>query len=422
MTYWFTDPVLRALVPLASASAIRGLSTPFAVPRIFMGANALSEAPGLGAGVFDVIAASCERKRAFVVTDQHATRYATRVSAVLERSQFATQTWDRAEPEAPLENVLECAESMKEFEPDVIVAVGGGSVIDGAKAAWILYERPDITDLASVSPLVTLGLRKKALLVAVPTTSGTGSDCTAVSVVTDTQANRKIPIVSNELLPDFSVLVPAFAASMPPELTAGSGLDALTHAVDCVMSPMTNDFTDALALRAIRMTFEYLPRAYQDGTDREARFRMHIAASMAGIAFGNGGVALTHSMGHALGKTFAIHHGTAVSVFIPFTLQFYSPVSDKYLDICQVLQLREESNEASLAGLIGRVRSLLRELGVPTDLKGFGISEEEFEKNLDKLALHSFEDPSVFQSPRPITLEQCEQLFRCAYEGKDVGF
>ncbi len=422
MTYWFTEPALKSLVPLAGASAVRGLSTPFTVPKLFMGANALSEAPGLGAGVFDMIAASCQQKRAFIVTDKHAARYANRVSEVAKKSGFTTETWDRAEPEAPLENVTGCAEAMKGFEPDVIVAVGGGSVIDGAKAAWVLYERPDITDLATVSPLFPLGLRKKAILVAIPTTSGTGSDCTAVAVVTDTSAKRKIPIVSPELMPDFSVLVPAFAAGMPPELTAGTGLDALTHAVDCVMSPMTNDFTDAMALRAIKMILRYLPRAYRDGTDHEARLRMHIAASMAGIAFGNGGVALTHAMGHALGKTFGIHHGVAVGVFIPYALQFYSPITDKYLDICEALKIEGASSEASLAALVERVRSFLRELGIATDLKGLGITREDFEKSFDTVVLHSFEDPSMFQSPRPATLEQCEVLFRYAYDGKDVDF
>jgi len=422
MTYWFTDPTLKSLVPLAGASAIRGLATSFAVPRIFMGANALSEAQGVGAGVFDAVAASCERKRAFIVTDAHAARYANRVTEVLKRTGFATETWDKAEPEAPLENVGECAEVMKAFEPDAIVAVGGGSVIDGAKAAWVLYERPDITDLATVSPLSSLRLRKKAILVAIPTTSGTGSDCTAVSVVTDTAARRKIPVVSPELLPDFSVIVPAFATGMPPGLTAGTGLDALAHAMDCVMAPVTNDFTDALALRAIRMVFRYLPRAYRDGGDHEARFRMHIAASMAGVAFGNGGVGVTHGMGHALGKTFGIHHGIAVGVFIHFALQFYSPVTDKYLDICEALEIDEASAEANLASLVGRARSFMRELDVATDLKGLGIAREDFEKNVSTLALHSFEDPSMFQSPRPVTLEQCETLFRYAYEGKDVDF
>ena len=422
MTYWFTQPELKALVPLAGASAIRGLSTPFGTPMIFMGANALSEAGGLGATVVDSLAAMCVKKQAFIVSDEYVGRYATRVASVLEGHQFTTRIWGRAEPEAPLENVRECAEAMKQFEPDAIVAVGGGSVIDTAKAAWVLYERPDITDLAMVSPILPLGLRQKAVLVAVPTTSGTGSDCTPIAVVTDTQAKRKIPIVSAELMPDFAVLVPAFVTGMPPKLTAGTGLDALTHAVDCVMSPMTNDFTDALALRAIQMVFKYLPRAYRDGTDLEARTRMHMAASMAGIAFGNGGVGLTHSLGHSLGKTFAVHHGVAVGIFIPYALQFYSPITDKYLDICTALEVKEKSTGKSLAGLIEKVRTLLAELDVPLSLEGLGISKEDFEKNIEKLTLYGSEDPSVFQSPRPVTMEQCQRLFRYAYEGKDVDF
>ena len=422
MSYWFTEPTLKALVPLACASAIRGLSTPFSVPKIFMGSNALNEAPGLGAGVFDTLANMCANKQAFIVTDEHARRYATRVSEILQRTQFKTQVWDKAQPEAPLENVRECAESIKQFEPDAIVAVGGGSVIDEAKAAWILYERPDITDLEMVSPLAPLGLRKKAVLVAIPTTSGTGSDCTAVSVVTDTEAKRKIPIVSPELLPDFSVLVPAFVTGMPPQLTAGTGLDALAHSIDNVMSPMNNDFTGALALRAIQMIFKYLPRAYRDGTDHEARFRMHMAASMAGIAFGNGGVGLTHSMGHSLGKLFSVHHGVAVGIFITYSLQYYSPITNAYLEICDALDIRDKSKDKRLAGLIQKVRTLFKELDVPLDLKGLGISKEEFEKNIDKLTLYSVEDPSTFQSPRPVTLEQCQRFFRYAYEGKDIDF
>ncbi len=422
MTYWFTEPTLKALIPLACATAIKGLSSTFSVPKMFMGANALGEAAGVGAGVFDTLGMMCSKKQAFIVTDENAARYAARASAVLQRSGFTTQTWDKAQPEAPMESVRECAESMKQFEPDAIVAVGGGSVMDSAKAAWILYERPDVTDLAMVSPLAPLGLRKKAVLVAIPTTSGTGSDCTAVAVVTDTEAMRKVPVVGAELLPDFAVLFPAFVTGMPPKLTAGTGLDALAHSMDCVATPVTNDFTDAMALRAIQMVFKYLPRAYHDGTDHEARFRMHMAASMAGIAFGNGGVALTHSMGHSLGKLFGVHHGIAVGILIPCAFQYYAPVTDKYLDICNALNIREESKEKNLAALLKKVRALFEELDVPLDLKGLGISKEDFEKNLDKLVFYSFEDPSAFQSPRPVTMEQCEKLFRYAYEGKDVDF
>jgi alcohol dehydrogenase class IV len=422
MTYWFTDPALKSLVPLAGASAVKGLSSTFMVPRIIMGANALSEAGGLGAGIGDMLAMTCAKKRAFMVTDKVAARYAERAAGLMQSKGFVTQTWDNAEPEAPLETVVDCGNVMKAFEPDVIIAVGGGSVIDTAKAAWILYERPDIPDLAQVSPLMPLGLRKKALLVAMPTTSGTGSDCTAVSVVTDTKAKRKVPIVSAELLPDFSVLVPAFVLGMPPKLTAGTGLDALAHAMDNVMSPTTNDFCDAMALRAIQLVFRFLPRAYHEGIDHEARYRMHQAASMAGIAFGNGGVGMTHSLGHSLGKLFGVHHGIAVGLFIPYALQFYAPVTDKYMDMCQAVGVRNRGKEAALASMVKKVRGLMTELDVPTTLQGLGISRTDLKKNMEKLTLYAFEDPSAFQSPRPATMAQCEQMFLYAYDGKDVDF
>lgn len=422
MTYWFTDPSLKALVPLASASAVKGLSSTFMVPRIIMGANALSEASGIGAGIGDMLAMTCAKKRAFMVTDKVAARYAEIAAGLMQSKGFTTQTWNGAEPEAPLETVLNCGNVMKAFEPDVIIAVGGGSVIDTAKAAWIVYERPDIRDLALISPLMPLGLRKKAVLVAIPTTSGTGSDCTAVSVVTDTKAKRKVPIVNAELLPDFSVLVPAFVLGMPPELTAGTGLDALAHAMDNVMSPTTNDFCDAMALRAIQMIFKYLPRAYHEGVDHEARYRMHQAASMAGIAFGNGGVAMTHSLGHSLGKLFSVHHGVAVGVFIPYAMQFYATVTDKYMDMCPFMGIRSRSKEAALAGMVKKVKGLMNELDIPTTIEGLGISSADLKKNMEKLTLYAFEDPSAFQSPRPATMAQCEKLFLYAYAGKDIDF
>jgi alcohol dehydrogenase class IV len=420
--YWFTDPALKNLLPLAGASAFKGLSTTFRTPMLIMGANTLPEGPALGASVIDIMAVRCPKKRAFIVTDEYTVNYANRVARVLEGKGFTTQTWDKAKPEPPIETVKECAAVMTQFEPDVIIAVGGGSVMDGAKAAWILYERPDITDLRLVSPLAPLGLRRKAFLVAFPTTSGTGSECTSVAVVTDTQAKRKVPIASGELLPDIAVLIPDFVTGMPPKLTAGTGLDALAHAVDNVTSVGTNDICDALALRATEMIFKYLPRAYRNGRDREARFRMHVAASMAGIAFGQGGIGLTHALGHTLGKLFGIHHGISVGILIPYCFQFYAPVTDKYLDVCKALDIRAKSKERSLSLLVQKFKAFFKELDVPVDLKGLGITPEALEANMKELVLYSIEDPSAFSSPRPITAEQCEKLFRYAYEGKDIDF
>ncbi len=416
MGYWFTEPHLKVVFPLVLSTSIRGLSTMFYTPKLIMGPMAL------GPSTVDQFGAKCSKKRAFVVTDEFAERFAAKVVRSIESGGFTTQTWSEALPEAPMENVKECGEAMSQFEPDLIVAVGGGSVIDGAKAAWIHYERPDIGDLGSINPLSQLGLRKKAILAAVPTTSGTGSECTSASVLHDTEAHRKVPIANRDLMPDFAVLIPEFTMTMPPKLTAGTGLDALSHAMDAVATPAANELTDAMSLAAIKMIFQYLPRAYHYGRDREARHRMLIAASIAGIAFGQSGAALTHSFGHALGSLFDIHHGLAVGIFIPYVFQFYHKVSDKYQVICQALEVGGKSREESLAGLVKKVRALFEELNVPLSLKHLGIPADEFDRNMEKLVLYAFEDIDTFFSPRPITTAQCEDIFRYAYEGKDVDF
>ena len=422
MEYWFTNPMLKALLPLASSTSIKGLSTSFMTTTLFIGPNIFPPGISLGPNPVNQIGAKCPKKRAFIVTDESAEKYADRVARSFENGGFATQIWNGALPEAPLENVKEAAEVMKAFEPDLIIAIGGGSVMDGAKAAWILYERPDITDLAVLSPLVPLMLRNKAILAAIPTTSGTGSECTSVAVVHDSEAHRKIPLANPELLPDYALLVPEFTESMPPKLTVGTGLDVLAHAMDCVPTSSSNEITDALALASIEMVFKWLPRAYVNGRDREARYRMALAASTAGIAFGQGAVALTHSFGHSLGSLFDIHHGLAVGLFIPYVLKFYQPVTDKWLAICKTLDVKAESREASMANLLKKTRDFFIKLDVPLNIRDLGISEDQFEENLEKLILYTVEDISSFMSPRPMTEDQCEKIFRYAYEGKDIDF
>jgi len=422
MGYWFTDPMLKALLPLAGSTSIKGLSSSFTSPTIIFGPNIFPEGDALGGSPVQAIGARCPGKRAFFVTDEHAEKYALRVSKVFETNGFSTTIWNKALPEAPLNNIKLSAEAMNAFEPDLIVAVGGGSVIDGAKAAWILYERPDITDLSALSPLVPLMLRSKAILAAVPTTSGTGSECTAVSVVHDSDAHRKIPLASGELMPDYALLLPEFTESMPPKLTVGTGLDVLAHAMDCVPTSASNEITDALALAAIEMVFKWLPRAYANGRDREARYRMSIAASIAGLAFGQGGIALTHSFGHSLGSLFNIHHGLAVGLFIPYALQFYMPVTDKWLSICKALEIKADKKEESMANLQKKIQDLFASLNAPLAIRDMGISKEDFEGKLDKLVVFTVEDISSFASPRPMTEAQCEKIFQYAYAGKSIDF
>ncbi len=423
MGYWFQDPGLKALLPLALANSIKGMTTLFKTPALIMGFNVFPEGMVIGPSVADFIGAHCPKKRAFVVADEFSERFAATTAGYFKANGFATQIWAKALPEAPLENVKECGAAMTAFEPDVIVAVGGGSVIDGAKAAWILYERPDITDLGTqVSPLALLGLRKKAFLVAVPTTSGTGSECTAVAVLHDTATHRKVPIANADLLPDVAILVPEFTVSMPPKLTAGTGLDVLAHAMDAIATPAANEFTDAMSLMAIKMVFQYLPRAYRNGKDREARYRMIMAASAAGIGFGQSGAALTHSFGHSIGSMFKVHHGLAVAMFIPYVFQYYREVSDRYLEICHALRIEGASPDESFSNLIRAVRDLFRELDVPLNLKDLGISAEELDRQMETLVLYAMEDIDTVFTPRPMTPAQCEKIFRYAYDGREIDF
>ena len=423
MGYWFQDPGLKALLPLALANSIKGMTTLFKTPALIMGFNVFPEGMVIGPSVADFIGAHCPKKRAFVVADEFSERFASTTAGYFKANGFATQIWAKALPEAPLENVKECGAAMTAFEPDVIVAVGGGSVIDGAKAAWILYERPDITDLGTqVSPLALLGLRKKAFLVAVPTTSGTGSECTAVAVLHDTATHRIVPIANADLLPDVAILVPEFTVSMPPKLTAGTGLDVLAHAMDAIATPAANEFTDAMSLMAIKMVFQYLPRAYRNGKDREARYRMIMAASAAGIGFGQSGAALTHSFGHSIGSMFKVHHGLAVAMFIPYVFQYYREVSDRYLEICHALRIEGASPDESFSNLIRAVRDLFRELDVPLNLKELGISAEELDRQMETLVLYAMEDIDTVFTPRPMTPAQCEKIFRYAYDGREIDF
>jgi alcohol dehydrogenase class IV len=422
MAYWFENPTLKALAPLALSTSIKGLTTIFNTPKMFIGSNVFPEGPVVGPSTMDTLAPRCPRKRAFLVTDDFSRRFAAKAVRFLETGGFTVELWAGCQPEAPIEVVTECARAIKGFEPDLIMAVGGGSVMDSAKAAWILYERPEINDLRMVSPLDKLNLRRKALLAAVPTTAGTGSECTGVSVLHDTAVHRKIPITHDELVPDFAILVPEFTVTMPPKLTAGTGLDVLAHAFDAVTTPAGNEFTDPLALQAVQMVFQWLPRAYRNGRDREARHRMLIAASMAGVAFGMGGVHLTHSLGHSLGSVFNMHHGLAVGFFIPQTLQFCSTVTDKHLLICKALNISARDAGDGLVKLVGRVRSFMNSLDVPLILKDMGIPPEDFEAKMGRLVQYAYEDVDNYLSPRPITAAQCERIFRYAYDGRDIDF
>jgi alcohol dehydrogenase class IV len=422
MGYWFEDPGIKSLLPLATAAGIRGLSSVFNTPMMIYGANVFSEAPGLGPGTIDHLNNKSLSKKAFIVTDEFGKRFADKVEKFLLAWGYETECWAKVEPEAPVENVKECAAAMTAYEPGLIMAVGGGSVMDAAKGGWVMYERPDLEDLMMFNPLAPLGLRKKAVLAAVPTTAGTGSECTGAAVLHDHSADRKIPIASAELMPDFAILAPEFTMSMPPSLTLGTGLDVLAHAADAVTCIAAGEMTDAMGVTAIEMAFKYLPRAIANGRDREARLRMLLAASIAGISFGNAGASLTHSFGHSLGSIFNIHHGLAVGFFIPFCLQYYSKYTDANEKIARILGVPGKNRQENTDNAVAKFRLLFKELNVPFSLKEMGVSEEKMKGDMERLVLYTREDIDSIFSPRPMTEEQCEKIWHYTYHGKDIDF
>ena len=264
------------------------------------------------------------------------------------------------------------------------MGLGGGSCLDAGKGMWVLYERPDM-DPEGINPIETLHLRRKARYLAIPTTSGTGSESTWAIVLTNVAERRKLGLGSREAMPDIAIVDPSFVMALPPQLTADTGMDALTHAFEGFTSLWHSDFTDGLCLKAIQMVLEYLPRAYRDGNDVEARTKMHNAASIAGLGFGNSMAALAHGMGHSLGAVFHVPHGRAVSLFLPYVMEYCArgeAGTSRYAELARFVSLPCGSEVEAAGALARTVRDLQVRLGQPRTLKECGIGRADLEREM----------------------------------------
>ncbi|MFQ5577581.1 MAG: iron-containing alcohol dehydrogenase, partial [Anaerolineae bacterium] len=261
--------------------------------------------------------------RAFIVTDPMIAQlgFVELVGRHLERAGLSYGLFSQVEPEPSANTILHGAAQITAYRPEWIIGLGGGSAIDAAKAMWAVYENPGLNP-ETINPFEPLTLRQKARLIAIPTTSGTGSEATWATVITSAEENRKIGAGSPGILPDIAIVDPILAQKMPPRLTADTGLDALTHAIEGYTCNLHSDFTDGLCVKAMQLVFEYLPRAVKNGADMQAREKMHNAATLAGLGFGNAMAALAHSLGHSLGAILHVPHGRAVALFLPSTIQF----------------------------------------------------------------------------------------------------
>ncbi|MEH7113876.1 bifunctional acetaldehyde-CoA/alcohol dehydrogenase, partial [Neobacillus niacini] len=343
------------------------------------------------------------------------------------------------EPEPGIETVNNGAERMRKFGPDCLIAIGGGSVMDAAKAMWLFYEHPDANFNSlkqkffdpSKRVVKFPSLRQKAIFVAIPTTSGTGSEVTSFSVISDKKRNIKYPLADFQLTPDLAIVDPQFVMTVPKHVTADTGIDVLTHAIEAYVSVLANDFTDGLALKAIQLVFEYLPRAYRDGTDELAREKMHNASTIAGMAFANSFLGINHSLAHALGAEFNIAHGRANAILLPHVIRYNAAKPNKfmtfpkyehfiadqrYAEIAKMLGLPAETTEEGIKNLIDAVIKLIMELELPQSIEEAGISKIEIEGKINMLAEHAFDDQDTIANPKQPLVSELAQIYRQAYK------
>ncbi|AZO95808.1 iron-containing alcohol dehydrogenase [Halocella sp. SP3-1] len=320
---------------------------------------------------------------------------------------------DGVEPNPSVETVERGKKAMLEFEPDWVIAIGGGSALDAAKIMWAFYEYPELefSDIIEVGSIPEL--RKKAKFIAIPSTSGTASEITAFSVITDSKKKIKYPIVSPEIIPDIAIIDPEIPATMPSHITANTGMDVMAHAVESFVSTNASDYTDPLALRAIDLVFKYLADAVKDGNDMTAREKMHNASTMAGMAFSNASLGIIHSLAHKIGGELHITHGLANAILLPYVIEFnYEAAKEKFEYVERFL---------GIDSLADAIRELNKKVNIPAsfnDIDWMDFTDDDFEAVLDRMSQNALEDPCTLTNPEQPTIEDMKELYKKSFYGE----
>ncbi|MEE1072216.1 MAG: bifunctional acetaldehyde-CoA/alcohol dehydrogenase [Cellulosilyticum sp.] len=385
--------------------------------------------------------------RALIVTDPMMVQlgYVEKVVYQLKKNlnNVTIEIFNDVEPDPDLTTVRRGTEMMNSFKPDVIIALGGGSALDAAKGMWLFYEQPEADFVAMAQKFADIRKRvykfprlgQKAQMVSIPTTSGTGSEVTSFAVISDKSKNMKYPLADYELTPNVAIIDPDFVMSVPKVPTADTGLDVLTHAIEAYVSILASDYTDALALKAIQLVFEYLPRSYKNGAnDPVAREKMHNASTIAGMAFTNAFLGINHSLAHKLGGEFHIVHGRANAILLPHVIEYNGdtnpskfvifPKYEKYIapqkfqEIARMLGLPASTPQEGVKSLADAVRKLMKELNMPLTIKELGIDEKAYLAKVDELAYKAFEDQCTTANPRLPKVTELAELYKKAYYGK----
>ena len=385
--------------------------------------------------------------KAFIVTDSSMIElgYVEKILYYLrKREQYVhAEIFSDVEPDPSFTTIKKGVQAMESFNPDVIIALGGGSVMDAAKGMWLFFENPD-ADVEGLK-LKFMDIRKrtykfpklgkKCKMVCIPTTSGTGSEVTSFAVISDKEKNMKYPLADYELTPDVAIVDPDLVMTLPKKLTADTGMDVLTHALEAYVSVMASDYTDGLAEKAIELVFKYLPQAYEDGTNQVAREKMHNASCIAGMAFTTAFLGVNHSIAHKLGAEFHIPHGKANAIILPYVIKYNGTkptkmvsfpkyehyIADvKYTEIAKRLGLKSNTVEEGINSLVKAVQELNAKIGEEKSLKEYGIDEKEFLSKVDMLADKAFEDQCTGVNPRVPLVSEIKQILLDAYYGNEI--
>ena len=388
-----------------------------------------------------------EITRAFIVTDPGMVKlgYVDKILYHLrKREEYVhSEIFSDVESDPSFETVNRGVKMMNEFKPDVIIALGGGSAIDAAKGMWLFYEHPDADPEGMKLKFMDIRKRTykfpklgiKAKMVAIPTTSGTGSEVTSFAVISDKTINKKYPLADYELTPDVAIVDPDLVMSLPQSITADTGMDVLTHAIEAYVSNMASDYTDGLSEKAIELVFKNLREAYNNGTNKFAREKMHNASTIAGMAFTNAFLGINHSLAHKLGAEFHLPHGRLNAILLPYVIKYnaskptkfvsfpkyeYFIADQKYAEISRKMGFASSTVEEGVKSLIQEIQKLNKDLNIPASFKEAGISEEEYLDKVDMLADRAFEDQCTTANPRLPLVTELKEILLDAYYGKEI--
>lgn len=382
--------------------------------------------------------------RAMIVTDPTMVQfgYVDKIVHYLRKHENNVhyEIFSQVEPDPSIETVMKGTEIMNQFKPDVIIALGGGSAMDAAKGMWLFYEHPETEFFGLKQKFMDIRKRvvkfpqlgTKAKLVAIPTTSGTGSEMTSFSVISDKKNNMKYPLADYELTPDVAIIDPQLVKSLPKSVTADTGMDVLTHAIEAYVSILANDYTDGLAIKAIQLIFEYLPKAYANGNDELAREKVHNASAIAGMAFSNAFLGINHSLAHKLGAEFHIPHGRANAMLLPHVIRYNAAkpkklatwpkyehfiADQRYAEIARILGLSAATTEEGVESLVQAIISLAKGMNVPMSIASQGVDKKEFESKVELLADRAFEDQCTTANPKLPLVTELAEIYRKTYKG-----